>query len=144
MLVRWNAWPWNDAFEHELTRFFGRNRGQTPAAPEASWHPAVDITEDEKAYQLVADLPGVSEKDVNISVDKNVMTLRGERKLERKDEGEGYCRHERAQGLFSRSFTLPSTVDADNVTAQLRNGVLTLTLPKKAEAQPRQIKVEAN
>ena len=98
------------------------------------------VHEDAHKIVLVADLPGIDQKDVEINVEDNVLTLKGERKPE-KVEGEAFRRYERAYGVFTRTFTLPRTVAADKVTAEMKAGVLTLTLPKRAEAQPRQIKI---
>lgn len=144
MLVRWNAWPELSRLEQVMNRFYearSPQRGDGEAAT-AVWQPAVDILEDGEKIVLVADLPGVEQKDVDVSVDKNVLTLRGERKAGREAQQDEFHRVERVHGPFARSFTLPPTVDADHVAAELKQGVLTLTLPKKREAQPRQIKVQ--
>lgn len=140
MLVRWN---WRD-LDRDFATLFEHGFGLRPHATNGdaekpiTWAPAVDVHEDASNLVLFADLPGVEEKDVSISIDKNVLTLRGERRLETAGEAQ---RVERVQGTFSRSFTLPPTVDAERITATLRAGVLSVTLPKKTEAQPRQIKV---
>jgi HSP20 family protein len=138
MLVRWNPWSDFSRFDKELTALFGRN-GEASRA--GSWQPAVDVREDAQKIQIVADLPGVEEKDVEISVEKNVLTLKGERKTESQSDEGGYHRYERVSGSFVRAFTLPTTVDAEKVSASMKAGVLTLTLPKKPEAQPQKIKI---
>jgi HSP20 family protein len=104
--------------------------------------PAVDIYEDKEGFHLKAELPGVKADDVHVNVENNVLTLRGERKLEREDKKDGYHRIERAYGSFTRSFVLPNTADADKVHADLKDGVLTVLVPKKSEAQPRRIEVK--
>lgn len=101
----------------------------------ASFSPAIDVYEDEKAYQLKVELPGVNTDEVKIDVDNGVLTLSGERKLEKEDKRDGYHRIERSYGSFSRSFTLPDHVVADDISANYKDGVLTLTLPK-TEKQP--------
>ncbi len=104
---------------------------------------AVDIREENDAYFVDAEVPGLAAKDVQVDVEKNVLTIRGERKVE-KEEGEGkYKRIERRYGSFSRSFTLPETVDADNISADLKDGVLALRLPKKEAPSPRTIAVKS-
>jgi HSP20 family protein len=107
----------------------------------AGWSPLVDIFEDSEGITLKVELPEVEAKDVDIQLEGNVLTLRGERKLENVDKQQGYHRVERSYGAFGRRFTLPLTVDAGNVTAQCRDGVLRIFLPKKAETKPRQVKV---
>jgi HSP20 family protein len=107
----------------------------------ATWSPPVDVFEDGEGITLKAELPEVDVKDVDIQVEGNTLTLKGERKLENEDKREGYHRIERTYGAFSRTFTLPSTVDVEHITAQSNDGVLRLFLPKKAETKPRQIKV---
>lgn len=135
MLVRW------DPFE-EMNRlhdhfFGGRGLAKQP------FRVAVDIREEDDAFYVDAEVPGVAAQDVKVDVEKNVLTISGERKAE-KDEAEGsYRRVERYYGTFSRSFTLPETVNADNIHADLRDGVLTLRLPKKEAPKPRAIPVNA-
>ena len=107
----------------------------------AVWSPTCDIYETENEIVVKAELPEVKQEDVKVLIENNVLTIRGERKFSDETGKENYHRLERSYGEFSRSFTLPSTVDTERVGAELKNGVLTLTLPKKAEAQPRQIKV---
>jgi len=104
------------------------------------WQPAVDALEDAAHILLVADLPGLEQKDIDITVENNVLVVRGERKAGAHGDGTFHTR-ERVQGPFSRAFTLPATVDVDAIEAEMKAGVLTITLPKKREARPRQIKV---
>jgi HSP20 family protein len=121
--------------------------GATPASRDAvSWRPPVDVVEDKDRIVLTADLPGVSLEQVEIQLHKDVLTVRGERKVaqaaESAETGELFRRFERVSGVFERSFTLPPTVDVDRIEAGMRDGVLTVSLPKRPEAQPRQIKVQ--
>lgn len=105
------------------------------------WTPAVDILETENELMLKMDAPEISLKDVDISLENNTLTVKGERKFEQ-PQGKGYHRIERSYGTFARSFTLPNTVDTEKVRADYKAGVLTITLPKKDVAKPRSIRVE--
>jgi HSP20 family protein len=107
------------------------------------WAPPVDVLETENELVLKADLPGVELKDIGIQIEQGTLSLRGERKFER-TESEGYHRIERSYGEFVRYFSVPDTVDSENVRADYRNGVLTITLPKKEIAKPKAIKVEVD
>src|SRR5579864_8766672 len=109
-----------------------------------SWAPAVDIYETEHELVVKADLPDVDEKDLDVRVVNNVLTIRGERRFEKNVNEDNYLRVERAYGSFSRSFSLANTVNTDAIKAEYRNGVLTLTIPKREEAKPKQIKVNVN
>jgi len=131
MLVRWT--PFNEVarLPQEFDKLFGFGNGES--APVSGFAPAVDVAEDDQKIELFADLPGVKQEDLDIQVEKDVLTIRGERKLERQGE--------RQAGAFSRTFSLPKHVDAEKIVALLKDGVLTLTLPKRPEAQPRAIKV---
>jgi HSP20 family protein len=105
--------------------------------------PPVDISEDEHNITLQAEIPGVTEKDLNITLENNVLTVTGERKFKEEEKKDNFHRIERRYGKFSRSFTLPATVDAPNVNANFENGVLTITLPKREEAKAKQITIGA-
>ena len=138
--------PFRDLFslQDQLFRTFGsayRNRGEEEQAVTATWSPLVDIYEDGDGITLKAELPEVDAREVEIQVEGNTLTLKGERKLEYEDKRDGYHRIERTYGAFSRTFTLPSTVDVEHITAGSQDGVLRVHLPKKAETKPRQIKV---
>lgn len=123
----------------ELNRLFGDFEGQWSYLPSAG---NVTFEDDGSNFVLRADLPGLTENDVQINLAGNTLTLRGERKLE-VPEGHSVHRRERSEVRFAKSYQLPSRVDAEKVNATLKHGVLTLTLPKAAEAQPRQISVKA-
>ena len=111
---------------------------------EGTWHPSVDISENENAFVLKAELPGVNREDINIDINNETLTLKGEKKFEEKTEKENYVRVERSYGSFSRTFALSDKVDTENVKASYKDGVLEVTLPKKEEAKPKEIKVEVN
>src|SRR3984957_3824944 len=121
----------NDAFE--------RTSNQESNLP--TWAPAVDIHENEQELIVKADLPGVEAKDLDIRVENNILSIRGERKFEKQVNEDNYLRVERAYGSFSRSFSLANTVNPDGIKANYQNGVLTLVVPKREEAKPKQIKV---
>jgi HSP20 family protein len=106
-----------------------------------AWAPSVDIYETEHELVVKADLPEVDPKDLDIRVENNILTIRGERKFEKNVSQENYLRVERAYGSFARSFTLANTVNSEAIKADYQNGVLTLSIPKKEEAKPKQIKV---
>ncbi len=128
-------------FRGELDRIFNANAAEyTDTATD--WVPAVDIREAKDAYEVVADVPGVQAKDIDVSLEEGVLTVKGERKSENKEEGEGYTRTERTYGSFYRRFTLPDTADADNISAKTEHGVLKLHIPKKEKALPKKISVE--
>jgi HSP20 family protein len=104
--------------------------------------PAVDFTENEKAYEITADLPGMDEKDIEVKVADGVMTIKGEKQEEKEDKKKDYYLHERSFGSFQRSFELPESVDPDKIEARFKKGVLTVTLPKRPEAQKPAKKIE--
>ena len=106
------------------------------------WAPAVDIYETENELVLKADLPDVDLKDIDVRVENQTLTISGERKFEKSDTTKGYHRIERSYGTFVRSFSVPNTFDTETIAADFKNGVLSVTLPKKEAAKPRQVKVE--
>jgi HSP20 family protein len=123
-------------FDEAVTRLMSEPRASRP------WSPAVDILETEDAVTLKADLPDVKTEDIDIRVENGTLTLRGTRRFEKDENVKGYHRIERSYGEFVRSFAVPPTVETDKVGAEYKNGVLTITLPKKETAKPRQVKVE--
>ena len=129
-------------FHQQLEQPYARGEEAQAQDTGGAWSPLVDVFEDSEGITLKVELPEVDANDVDIQLEGNALTLRGERKLENADKRESYHRIERYHGSFSRRFTLPSTVEMGNVRAQSRDGVLRIFLPKKAETKPRQIKVE--
>jgi len=109
--------------------------------PTRAWAPAVDICENENNIVLKAELPGVDPKDVEVRVEDNTLYLKGERKFEKDTKEENYHRMERSYGSFARSFALPNSIDAEKVAAEYKDGLLTLTLPKREETKPKTIKI---
>jgi HSP20 family protein len=115
--------------------------GREESLTTGAFVPPVDIYEDEHGIQLKLEVPGVDEKDLDIKVENNVLTVSGERKFEKEEKEENFHRVERRYGSFSRSFTLPNTVETENIQADYESGVLKIRLAKRAEAKPKQIKV---
>jgi HSP20 family protein len=123
---------------------FYRDWAQRSTPPESdSWRPAVDILERDGNLILCAEIPGVTEKDIDLKLEGNILTIKGEKKQSPQAEGYNIYQIESFYGQFSRSFTLPETVDAEKISANFKNGVLTVTLPQKPEVKPRSIKVNA-
>jgi HSP20 family protein len=116
------------------------NEGDSPLT-NANFVPAVDIYEDAEKVVLKLEVPGIEEKDLDVRVENNTLTVKGERKFDKEEKEENFHRIERRYGSFYRAFTLPSTISSENVHAEYKAGVLKLELKKKAEAQPKQIKV---
>jgi len=116
-------------------------RGDEPSST-TTWSPAVDIYETESEITVHAELPGVDRKDIGLNLEKNVLTLKGERRFEKETKQENYHRIERRYGQFVRSFTLPSFVDPDRIDAEFKEGMLRLIIPKREEAKPKQVEVK--
>jgi HSP20 family protein len=127
-----------------LRRMFDIEPSWRSASPFNFSAPAIDMSEDEKVYKISAELPGIDAKDIDVSVSGDTLVLRGEKRQEKEEKDKNYHFSERAYGSFQRSFQLPSTVDRDKVAADFSKGVLTITLPKTAEAQKPQKKIEVN
>ena len=131
------TFPGLKAFEDTMSRLF--------AEPSARpWVPPVDISENENELVVKADVPDVKFEDIHVNLENDTLTLKGERKFEKASDTGGYHRIERSYGSFERTFTVPNTVDAEHVKADYKNGVLTVTLPKKETAKPRKINVEVS
>ena len=140
---RWEQ-PFRGAttLQEQINRVFGDVVGRTGEESNLTpWAPAVDIFETENELVVKADLPDVNPQDLDIRVENNILTIRGERKFEKKVNEDNYLRIERAYGSFSRSFSLANSVKSEAIKADYQNGVLTLSLPKREEAKPKQIKV---
>lgn len=121
---------------------FSRTRGRDEALGKGMWTPAVDIFETEDAVVVKAEIPGVERDQIAVEIKDGILTLHGERKFEKEVKEENYHRIERAYGTFHRSFSLPSSVEQDKISAKFNEGVLEVTLPKKERAKPKQIKVD--
>jgi HSP20 family protein len=139
---RWEPFRGTTTLQEQVNRLFGNAIERAGEASNlTTWAPAVDIYETEHELVVKADLPEVEAKDLDIRVENNLLTIRGERKFEKKVNEDNYLRVERAYGSFSRSFSLANTVNAEAIKADYQNGVLTLSIPKREEAKPKQIKV---
>lgn len=136
-MTRLTVWEPFEALRRFNESFFDTNT-------ESVWTPRVNITENEKNYEISAELPGIDKDDVKVDLKDNKLTIKGEKKLESKDEKENYIRVERSYGSFERSFYLNSDVDVTKLNASFKDGVLNVLLPKKEEAQPKEINIEVN
>jgi len=144
VLTRWEPFREFATLQDRMNRLFresygpdGREEGLT----STTFAPPVDVYEDEHSIALKIEVPGIDEKDIDVRIENNTLTVYGERKFEKEEKEENFRRVERSYGSFTRSFTLPTTVDAEQVTADYDKGVLKIKLAKKAEAKPKQIKV---
>ncbi len=139
-LTRWDPFRNLSSLQDQMNRLFDiamPRHGDDSVL--TSWAPAVDIYETENELVLKADLPEINEKDLDVRIENNTLTVRGERKFDREVKEDNYLRVERAYGSFSRSFSLPNTVDSEKIKADYRNGVLTVEMPKRAESKPKQV-----
>jgi HSP20 family protein len=144
-MTHWDTYAGLSGLQEQVNRLF---EGSFPRRADHSalttWAPAVDIYETENELVVKADLPDVNEKDIDVRVENNTLTVRGERKFQEKTEKDNFLRVERTYGAFSRSFSLPNTVNNEAIQAEYKNGVLTVTLPKRAESKPKQVKVNVS
>ncbi len=143
-LTRWEPFPGMSRLQSDLNRLFESSVGANRGTESFGWAPPVDVFEDAEGLTFKFELPDVDAKDVQVNLEDGVLTVRGERKLENEDKRDNYHRIERAYGTFARSFTLPATFDANKVTAETKNGVLRIYVPKRAEAKPKSIQVKVN
>ena len=142
MLTLWN--PINDLLRYDtgLSRWLGDDLFTTTPSETTGWLPSVDIKETEKEFVMSVELPGVTPKDVSVEVKDGCLTISGEKKLESEEKKDRYTRIERCYGSFTRSFTLSENVDETKIGASHKDGVLTLTLPKKEGVKPRKIEIK--
>ncbi|MGH9500056.1 MAG: Hsp20/alpha crystallin family protein [Terriglobales bacterium] len=143
VITRWEPFREFSTLQDRLNRLFQQSvsEGREEALTTSNFAPAVDVYEDDHQVTLKIEVPGIDEKDIDVRLENNTLTVHGERKLEEEEKEENYRRVERQYGSFTRSFTLPQTVDAEKVSAQYDKGVLKIKLAKKAEAKPKQIKI---
>ena len=144
LLTRWDPVRDLATMQNRINRFV--RESYSPEGPEealttTSFAPPVDIYEDEHTITVKMEVPGIDEKDIDVRIENNTLTVHGERKMEKEEKEENFRRVERQYGSFTRSFTLPSSVDSGQVSAHYDKGVLKINLAKKAEAKPKQIKV---
>jgi HSP20 family protein len=144
VITRWDPFREFSTLQDRMNRLFRESfteGGHEEALTTTSFAPPVDVYEDEHNVSLKIEVPGIDEKDIDVRLENNTLTVHGERKFEKEEKEENFRRVERQYGSFTRSFTLPATVDADKVSANYDKGILKITLPKKAEAKPKQVKV---
>jgi len=143
VLTRWEPFREFVTLQDRMNRLFRDSypEGREEALTTSTFAPPVDVYEDEHSITLKIEVPGIDEKDIDVRLENNTLTVHGERKFEKEEKEENYRRVERQYGSFTRTFTLPNTVDAENVTANYDKGVLNVKLAKKSEAKPKQIKV---
>jgi HSP20 family protein len=143
-ITRWDPFREVAALQNRVNSLFRDFNDGESSLTTTNFIPSVDIYEDEKRIVLKLEVPGIPEKDLDVTVENNTLVVKGERKFEKEEKEENFHRIERRYGSFSRAFTLPTTVETENIDAKYENGVLKLELKKKPEAQPKQIKVNIN
>jgi HSP20 family protein len=146
MLRHYEPWSLLDQFRRDIEQVFRTGlpaTGGDSAIATSAWVPAVDIKEEANQFIIEADIPGVDPKDIEISMENGVLSMKGERRMESREEEKDYRRVERTYGVFYRRFSLPDTADAEKVSASGKNGVLQIRIPKREVAQPRKISVQA-
>jgi len=146
-LTRWNQLRQLEALQHGLGSLFSRSPAQWPDGQEepmavTEWSPLVDISEDDKEYRIKAELPEVKREDVKVSAEEGTLTIMGERKFEKEEKGRKHHRVERAYGSFGRSFSLPDDASPARVSAEFKDGVLTVHLVKDEKAKPQHVEVK--
>jgi len=145
VLTRWDPFREFSTLQDRMNRLFRDSYGdREEALTTSTFAPPVDVYEDEHHVTLNIEVPGIDEKDIDVRVENNLLTVHGERKFEKEQKEENFRRVERQYGSFTRSFTLPNTVDHDNIQASYAKGILKVQLAKKAEAKPKQIKVNVS
>lgn len=147
-LVRYEPWNLLNQFQKEVNRLFESRLGDLQEGDSSSivtsgWRPAVDIKEEENRFVILADVPGIDPKDIEVTMEGGVLTLKGERSTQTEEEREGYKRIERARGTFYRRFSLPDSADAEGIKAKGKDGVLEIAIPKHERVQPRRIAVQS-
>ncbi len=143
-ISRWDPIRGFTSLQDQVSRLLDSNFSQGSETDLATWAPPVDIYETEGELVVKADLPDLDEKDIDVRIENNVLTIRGERKFEKTVNQDNYLRVERTYGAFSRSFSLPNTIDSEQIRAEYRNGVLSVRMPKREESKPKQIKVSVS
>lgn len=142
-LMKWDAWrEMEDMFDRYMKSFGALRQGTHEPIASGDWLPRVDIAETEGEFVVKAEIPEVKKEDVHVTVENGVITLKGERKQEKEEKGKKFHRVERYYGSFCRSFSLPENVDESRVKAEFKDGVLTVQLPKSAEAKPKALEVK--
>ena len=142
-LTRYEPWSLLDQMRREMERAMDPHTAEGSSVATSDWVPAVDIKEDPDAFVIVADIPGVDPKDIEVHMENGMLTIKGEKETEKKEERGGYKRVERSCGSFYRRFGLPDTADPEKITAKSNNGVLEVRIAKQEQVQPRKISVNS-
>jgi len=144
-LIKWDPFNELEDISNRLNRMFGRPAAPATAGHEmvkvTDWTPSVDISETEKAYLIKAEIPEVKKEDVKVTVDNGVLTIQGERKMEKEEKGKKFHRIERSYGSFLRSFRIPDGVDDTKAKAEFKDGMITVTLPKSEKAKTKAVEI---
>jgi len=144
-IIRWNPFTELESMQRHINRLFEERKGKEGYRDELSaFAPLVDIYETKDTINMDVELPGLAKEDVTLRIEDDTLIIAGERKDETQSQGKNYHRVERVYGRFSRSFSLPTNIDKDKVNASFKNGILKVSLPKKEEAKPKQIKIKVN
>jgi HSP20 family protein len=145
-IVRYEPWAVVNRLHQSLDQIFGEHLSSPEASssPSVAWVPRVDIHEEKERFVVLADVPGVEPKDIDITAENGVLTIRGERRTEKRETENGFERVERVAGTFLRRFTLPEGANTDSIKAKQTNGVLEVTIPKQPQVQPRRISIDVN
>lgn len=145
-ITRYSPWSHTGRFQDEMKqifdRFFTEDESDQSNVVTSQWTPRVDIKEEDKRFVILADVPGVDPKEIDVSMDKGILSIKGERSAESKTENGNFTRVERSHGMFYRRFALPDSADAENISATGKHGVLEITIPKKPETTPRRIEIK--
>lgn len=141
-LNRWNPWRDMMLIQDRMARLMESGRSPEAETEYGEWTPPVDLREEESGFVIQMDLPGVKKEDIEIHLENNVLTLKGERRFERETEKHNYHRVERVYGKFSRSFSLPSLLQGNAISATFRDGILEVRVPKAEESKPKKIPIE--
>ena len=145
-LIRHTAWNTSPGLQDEMKQVFEKLFGDADndhsTIATSQWTPRVDIREEESRFVILADVPGVDPQEIEIHMDKGILTIKGDRRVEARQEGQRYSRVERKQGVFHRRFALPDSAHAEGITAAGKHGVLEVSIPKKPETTPRRIQVQ--
>ena len=146
MLMRWEPFSEMNSLQREINRLFSdtmkREGTGSGEFVTRSWAPSVDVIEKENEILVKAEIPGMEQKDIEVHLEDNQLTIKGERKFEKEDKGENYIRQERVYGSFYRSFTIGSGIQADKVNASYKSGILEIVLPKEEKVQPKKIEIK--
>ena len=142
-LTRYEPWNLLDQMRREMDRALDVRGDEGSSVATSDWVPAVDIKEEKDGFVIIADIPGVDPKDIEVHMENGMLTIKGEKESEKKEEREGYKRVERSYGSFYRRFSLPDTADAEKIMARSNNGVLEVTTGKQEQVQPRKISVNS-